>query len=184
MAVDQEWQSIKNVPISLIQLARWWPLAACHEDAKRALLGTSIRRSYCILAHCILAHTSNRAPSVSGCPSLWMSSTSVLYQGRAAWVKGSKSQDIPWCTHNIWTYDTTYNTKRHHDKCHGNLYINFPEAAHNYTCCIWNSVPVSAIWHSSERDLCHYLDTGHPPASKLKTCLLYCHKVAVICGRH
>ncbi len=23
-----------------------------------------------------------------------------------------------------------------------------------------NSVPVSAIWHSSERDLCHYLDTG------------------------
>ena len=34
------------------------------------------------------------------------------------------------------------------------------------TCCILtseikgNTVPVSAIWHSSERDLCQYLDTG------------------------
>ncbi len=38
--------------------------------------------------------------------------------------------------------------------------------SHAETCCILtseikgNSVPVSAIWHSSERDLCHYLDTG------------------------
>ncbi len=45
---------------------------------------------------------------------------------------------------------------------------------------IW--LPVSAIWHSSERDLCHYLDTGtvwlklpkvHPPPNPVSSKLAF-----------
>ncbi len=58
---------------------------------------------------------------------------------------------------------------------------------HNYACCILsghikgNTVPISAIWHRSSLELCHYLDTGivwlklpkaHPPPSNLKRSLL------------
>ena len=52
-----------------------------------------------------------------------------------------------------------------------------------HACCILsgqikgNTVPISAIWHRSDGELCHYLDTGtvwlkllkaHPPPSNLK----------------
>ena len=70
-------------------------------------------------------------------------------------------------------------------------------------CCILsgqikgNTVPISAIWHRSSLELCHYLDTGivwlklpktHPPPSNLKRSLLQvvetsCPIKGVMCTR-